>query len=920
MTAWIPKWNFTLTQTIVLGFGAVLVLLVLQSVFSNLGLRDLVQGVTQTQTTHQQSLNIYLFETQVADLQRNVLAYNLSGYRGLIQRVELSHKQIAQALQSLQQGVQDEKRRFILQRMDAHLASYGKNFQAAVVNREDREILLQQELLPQFSKLRRLLAQWTQATRLQGRNQLAFQLDQETQSLTQAHQMVLDFTQQPDIAIHQGEETLLLLGPRLQSLARGGLPQAQLALQGQALRELVAYRRFFLAMVQSTRNYLQLHYVVMAGEAAEIGFLAKELEAETKRLQEEIDHNQQRQFTNLERIILLMTLGALGLGGWIAWWLTGKTTTPIKEMTRALTSLARGQQEAEIPGQGRGDEIGAMAMAAHVFKEKALELEHASRYKSEFLANMSHELRTPLNSLLILSRLLTENPQGNLTPDQVESAKVIYESGSDLLRLINDVLDLSKVEAGRMEVVIKRDRWKGLLTRLERQFKPLALAKGLQLSWRVLPQVPLDLETDWTKLEQILRNLLSNAFKFTQTGSVTLEVHLPRRNCPFINQDLTPDNALAVTVQDTGIGIPDNKQQQIFEAFRQVDGTTSRKYGGTGLGLSITRRFSELLGGEVQVESSLGQGSSFTLFLPLEFPPWLPHQRPVINQRDQGQREHVFFAPHKTILVVDDDPRNHYALGQALKGRVKEVLKAEHGQAALEVLTSGKQVDLILMDVMMPIMSGTEATLAIRKLEAFRSLPIIALTAKVMAGDRERCLAAGANDYLAKPVDPEVLFACLARWLKNSTVPAASNPPEPVAAPAQALPPQAGLTRLAQARILIVDDDAKSNFSLAQGLQPFCAAVTMAPDGEKCLQLLRSHPVQLVVMDLLMPRQDGVETIRQLRNQPAWARLPMIAVSAEASSGHAQAALAAGANAFLPKPLDPAALAQVMERLLESHE
>src|SRR5208337_1750052 len=257
----------------------------------------------------------------------------------------------------------------------------------------------------------------------------------------------------------------------------------------------------------------------------------------------------------------------------------------------------------------------ALEDTRHELERRAGELEKTGKYKSEFLANMSHELRTPLNSLLLLSRDLSENSGGNLTAEQVESAKIIRKSGMELLQLIDEVLDLSKIEAGSMSLKVREVFLKDVAEYVERGFKHLAAEKDIAFEIVMDDTLPEAITTDRQRLEQILKNLLSNAFKFTDRGSVTVEIHRPAAGVNLSKSGLRSGRAVAFSVKDTGVGIPDDKQMQIFEAFQQVDGGTTRKYGGTGLGLSISRQLAKLLGGEIQLTSRPGEGSVFTLFL-----------------------------------------------------------------------------------------------------------------------------------------------------------------------------------------------------------------------------------------------------------------------------------------------------------------
>ena len=405
--------------------------------------------------------------------------------------------------------------------------------------------------------------------------------------------------------------------------------------------------------------------------------------------------------------------------------------------------------------------------AGRALAERAEQLAVSSRYKSEFLANMSHELRTPLNSLLILARLLADNPGGNLTDEQVKYAAVIHGAGSDLLQLIDDILDLSKVEAGKMDFTPAEVSFASLVDYVEGLCRPLTADKGLGFTVRLDHRLPAVLHTDARRLQQILRNLLSNAVKFTESGEVRLTIGSaePGR---FAKPTLRRAGAVvSFEVTDTGIGIPADKLKIIFEAFQQADGTTSRRYGGTGLGLSISREIAHLLGGEIQVDSSTGRGSTFTLYLPtLSVDPagqpayrTAPVPAPADVDRTAGTDDGALTG--KRILVVDDDVRNVFALASVLELNGMEVSYADTGDSAMAALDGDPAVDAVLMDVMMPGMDGNETMAAIRSRPEHAELPIVAVTAKAMHGDRERSLSAGASDYVTKPVDVQHLLRVL---------------------------------------------------------------------------------------------------------------------------------------------------------------
>ena len=923
--------HVTIGLKILLGFGVVLSLVLIQALAGNLGFDRAVDDFTRYGETNRGVRGILSLERNVLDLQRGVLAHTYSGYGGLADRVRDLREILSGQMREARSRETDPAKARLLEQMADQLGLYAGHFDSAIRERGQRDALAFENLeavgddaLEGLDGLRVALLDRNDglgaALVSHARTQLAL-----------VQRDALRYLLKPNSRL--ARETRARLAALSESLERlldhwGDRPDRDAVVR---LRDLTAgLDEAFNGMVQATRAYLHLVYVVMGGEASRIGWLAQKLKDLSLQDQAAVETGMAATVHDSQRIIQGVSLLALTLGFLLAWRIGRGISLPIQAMTRTLSGLARGRMDWEIPGTGRNDEIGAMAMAAHVFKEKAHELENASRYKSEFLANMSHELRTPLNSMLILSRVLANNETGNLTPGQVESAQVVHESGTDLLRLINDILDLSKVEAGRMDVHAEERDFSGFRRTLERLFQPVAEQKGLTFAVEIHPEAPAMLNTDWAKVEQIVRNFLSNAFKFTARGGVRVTVAPPRPGHLFMHPGLSSRNCVAVAVQDSGIGIPEDKREQIFEAFRQVDGTTSRQYGGTGLGLSISRRFAELVGGEIQVESEEGQGSAFTLYLPHLFPETIRAEKGaggVIPGKDANATGSAFAfkALSRTVLVVDDDRRNVFALKQALDGHVGRVLSAGNGRQALAVLDEHPDVDLVLMDIMMPDMDGYQAMEAIRRQTRFSRLPILALTAKAMPGDREKCLEAGASDYLAKPVDADRLLRALAEWLDRPKAPVMAEPvhrngettlpkvriladDDPDKA-AQGLPSM----RLGDppATVLIVDDDMRNTFALARALQETAGRVLLARDGRKALaQLEKEKDVRIVLMDVMMPDMDGYEAMREIRRRENLRHLPVIALTAKAMPGDREKCLEAGADDYLCKPVE-------LDRLLE---
>ncbi|QDQ00744.1 response regulator [Lysinibacillus fusiformis] len=456
----------------------------------------------------------------------------------------------------------------------------------------------------------------------------------------------------------------------------------------------------------------------------------------------------------------------------------------LQMQTEELTMINEQLEERTKDAETKSREL---EIAKRDLEESAEQLLLNSNYKSEFLANMSHELRTPLNSILILSEMLAENSNDSLTEEEEEFANVIHSSGEDLLALINDILDLSKVEAGKLDIIFGEVNVSEVPLQLEQTFLPVAQKKKLEFHITTGKNVVDIFFTDEKRFQQILKNLLSNAFKFTEQGSVILSIEQLANEQLTNNMQEVSSEWLEITVSDTGIGIPKDKHQLIFESFQQADGATVRKYGGTGLGLSICKEFAKLLGGWVSLQSEEGKGSSFTLTIP-SLPNGIIEEKcsnlafaevmatTVENEKIEVIKEPMDESHHdvqnevdvfqnKNILIVDDDYRNIYALKTALEKRGMNILVAKDGVECLDVMQTNDKIDLILMDIMMPNMDGYETMSIIRKQMRLTDLPIIALTAKAMKNDRDKSLEAGASDYISKPLNLDQLVSVLRVWL-----------------------------------------------------------------------------------------------------------------------------------------------------------
>ncbi|MCP8617885.1 response regulator [Salirhabdus salicampi] len=569
-------------------------------------------------------------------------------------------------------------------------------------------------------------------------------------------------------------------------------------------------------------------------------------------------------------------------------------------------------------------------------EEKAKQLELISKYKSEFLANMSHELRTPLNSLLILAKLLSENKEGNFTDKQVEFVKTIYSSGADLLNLINDILDLSKVESGNMEVYKSRFLLNDVKRFVEDTFKPVAENKGIEFDVQLSNTLPKTVFTDKKRFEQIIKNLLSNAFKFTERGHVNLNI---RRASEQELQQLTGeafhngDVTVAFSISDTGIGIPKDKQEIIFDAFQQVDGTTSRKYEGTGLGLSISREFASMLGGDIKVESIEGEGSTFTLYLPISYvgPNEVNQQEetPIIDARDEIASTRIadpvvtdippiedvvsdeelvreMESDRKRILVVEDDATQRNSIVELIQGMYVDIVSVSSGEEALQELT-GKFFDCMILDLGLSKMSGYELLEEIEKESSLHYIPVLIYTGRDLSSKDELRLKKHAKTIIMKDIySPERLLEEVSYLLNKKDEDLSNVSIEHVQETLQD-------NHFEGKKILIVDDDIRNVFALSNMLEHHEMEVLFAENGREGIETLqRNEDIDLVLMDVMMPEMDGYEATQKIRSNPEFKSLPIIALTAKAMKDDRKKCLDAGASDYIAKPINNDQLLSLM--------
>ncbi len=600
------------------------------------------------------------------------------------------------------------------------------------------------------------------------------------------------------------------------------------------------------------------------------------------------------------------------------------------ELAEKARQLAH--QNSEI--EQRRSEVEA---AKELMEEKAEQLAITGRYKSEFLANMSHELRTPLNSLLILAQELADNPDRNLLPKQVEYATIIRSSGTDLLKLINDILDLSKIESGTVALEITDWPLADLPPLLERTFRHVAEATRLGFTIDIRPGLPRSIPTDPQRLQQVLNNLLSNAFKFTEKGSVAFAAEPATSGWNPGNESLNrAESVIALSVADTGIGIPADKQLSIFESFAQADGTTSRKYGGTGLGLSICRELTRLLGGEIRVTSEIGKGSTFTVYLPVSIPatagqpgggstngtttpaPDGALKEPVtagawqIGTRSSRRGSHQAETAERNVLVVEDDPIQRQHIVDLMEPAAAKVWAVSSGEEALAMLED-QRFECVVLDLGLPGLTGWQVIDHIKANQALRSTPVLVYTAKDLTRKEELRLGKAAMNIVVKEVSsPERLREEVSAILDKLEGANASTSQPPASQEAAAIE-----AALANKKVLIVDDDIRNIFALTAMLERHQMEVFAVDSGREALEILEAYPeVDIALVDVMMPEMDGYQTMAKMRETATFKDRPIIALTAKAMKGDREKCIEAGASDYIAKPVNTSHLLSMLRSWL----
>jgi signal transduction histidine kinase/DNA-binding response OmpR family regulator len=856
--------NRSISTKVLTGFGIVIVLLVGISIVSLISLTDADRHFKDYRVLARQT--VAAARVQANMLMTRIFAKNFAidaspeNIEGVEQRAKTTLEMIAQA----RELSPDTGFRLVLENLDRELRDYLVKFQTVTEKQVLRDTLVHDSLNVIGPQMEKGLTAIMESAFADGDTEAAFRAGMTMRSLLLARLYAGRFLIQNDKESFQrvGHE-FLGMQQNLDALLNSLDDPERVELAGKVRDEQRAYSRSFEDVhdVITSRNAIIRSQLDAIGP--KVADSVERLKLALKKEQDTLGPESEAAIDQTVNVVLIVSIVSIVVGALSAWLIGFGVSRQVRSMAGTMKELAGGNMDVETADKGSSSEIREMAAAVKVFRENmikvqnhvreqqaaALEIEDAkeqaekaSRSKSEFLANMSHELRTPMNAILGYSEMLMEDAEDAGQEDFIPDLKKINQAGTHLLALINDVLDLSKIESGKMEAFCEEINLESLIDEvaatahplLEKNANKLAIERGKNLGSAF---------QDITKLRQVLLNLMSNAAKFTHQGTVTLHANRLMKG----NRDW-----LSLAVSDTGIGIAADKLDHVFGEFTQADNSTTRDYGGTGLGLAISSRFCELLGGDLSVHSELGEGSTFTILIPAELPGSMPPQQPVaapvevIGMKRKSMQDVV---PGSTILAIDDDPEACELIERNLTKDGFKVVTANSGEEGLR-LAHDIQPVVITLDVMMPDMDGWSVLRALKADPTLRHIPVIMLT---MMDDQSRGYSLGAVDYLTKPVDREQLSKTLSRYYRDGK----------------------------SSTVMLVEDDLETRDMMARTLTRAGWTVSEAGNGQEALDLLSTKSPGLILLDLMMPVMDGFSFLTEMRARPELLHVPVIVVTAK---------------------------------------
>ena len=901
--------NLSIGYKIGIGFLLVLILFVISSIFIITKLNNLNQSVSETERLTKNSTEILDINKNIADIQRTALVYSQSGSDSVIQKMQSTYQLISSKLYDIQKNTSNDKSLKLIDNMIKVVDRYGENIESLKERFQYRRNLLNNQL-PKIRDAGRLhLQSLIKSANNDNKLTMVISSQKIMQLWLEANLDALNFFNNRKYKLKRSvlDKTKLISETykKLQQNIKNIKPSKK-----EKFTKLTEDFEFtFEQAVQANRIYLSLINVVMAGEAIEFTTLSNTLRVHTLERLDILSNKSRQEIDDSTQAIQLTLITSIPVIILIALFYNASISRGIKDIANTFTILLRGDFTQPIPGLKRKDEIGQLAQAADAFKnvsnkfkEAKIKAEEATQQKSEFLANMSHEIRTPMNGIIGTTGLLLDT---KLTAKQIHYAKTTMYSADALLTIINDILDFSKIEAGKLEL----ENIPFNLHKLSEEVSGLMAfkcsEKSIEMLLRIKPNTPQHLIGDPGRIRQIMLNLLSNAIKFTEQGYILISVEL--------ENEIDDEVQIHISVKDTGIGIPDDKQDLVFNKFDQADGSTTRKFGGTGLGLSISQQLCILMGGEISLLSEIDKGSEFSFTIDLKT---AKDQSKLPTISDVAELEGL------NALIVDDLDISREIIAEQIRISNMNIETASSGKNAIDLLLAAadnnKPFDIVVTDIKMPNMNGEMLAEKISQDSRLSNTIVIFITSSQRKSDDGKFKNMGIDGYITKPTYPNELNKMIS-YIFNAKKNNLSIPLTTRHTINESSTTLKDKPHFKNTHILVAEDNPVNIMVASEILESYGCTITPAGNGLEAISMFNKSDFDLILMDCQMPEMDGFDATRNIRKieiENSMSSTPIVAFTANAMQGDKEKCLGAGMDDYISKPINQVELELTLAKWL----